>query len=121
MTILYICNEYPPGKIGGIGSMTRALARAMVSVGHNVLVAGLYMPGYGGANYETDNGVKVWRKRLFVDIGVIKNNYSVFDTVLLKSLSASGILQKDLVNNIGKFNRFIEKLIDEFELFDWNF
>ena len=27
MTILYICNEYPPGKMGGIGSITQTLAR----------------------------------------------------------------------------------------------
>jgi glycosyltransferase involved in cell wall biosynthesis len=121
MTILYLCNEYPPGKIGGIGSMTRTLARAMVSAGHTVLVAGLYLPGYGGADHETDQEVKVWRKRLWVDIGLIKNNYSVLDTVLLKSLTASGILEKDLLKNIGKFNRFIEKLIDEFkvDIIEW--
>lgn len=121
MTILYICNEYPPGKIGGIGSMTRNLARAMTSSGHTVLVAGLYLPGYGGADFETDHGIKVWRKRLLIDIGLIKNNYSVLDTVLLKYLSASGILQKDLIKNIAKFNRFIEKLIQEFnvDVIEW--
>ncbi len=116
MTILYICNEYPPGKIGGIGTMTRTLARAMVSSGQTVLVAGLYLPGYGEANFETDHGVKVWRKRLGVDVGLLKNNYSVFDTLLLKFLSLSGILQKDLVKNIRKFNRFIEELVREYDV-----
>lgn len=121
MTILYICNEYPPGKIGGIGSMTKTLARAMVSAGQTVLVAGLYLPGYGGANFETDHGVKVWRKRLWVDVGLIKNNYSVSDKILLKFLSVFGILQKDLVKNIRKFNRFIEDLIREFnvDIIEW--
>src|SRR5258705_13388248 len=101
--------------------MTKTLARAMVSAGQTVLVAGLYLPGYGGANYETDHGVKVWRKRLKVDVGLIKNNYSVSDTILLKLLSASGILQKDLVKNIRKFNRFIEELIREFnvDIIEW--
>ena len=77
MTILYICNEYPPGKMGGIGSITQTLARAMVNAGHTVLVAGLYLPGYGEADHETDHGVKVWRKRLKVDIGLIKNNVPI--------------------------------------------
>jgi glycogen synthase len=63
MTILFICNEYPPGKSGGIGSMTRVLARAMVKAGHQVLVAGLYAHGYGQKDYEEDQGVKVWRRR----------------------------------------------------------
>ena len=121
MTILYICNEYPPGKTGGIGSITQTLGRAIIAAGHTVLVAGLYLPGYGGADHETDHGIKVWRKRLKVDIGLIKNNYSAFDTILLRSLSASGILQKDLVNSIGKFNRFIEELIHEFnvDIIEW--
>src|SRR5688572_3400049 len=121
MTILYICNEYPPGKIGGIGSMTRTLARAMVSAGQTVLVAGLCLPGYGGADFETDQGVKVWRKRLSVDIGLIKNNYSTADTILLKLLSGSGILQKDFEKNVRKFNQFIEELIREndVDIIEW--
>ena len=121
MTVLYICSEYPPGKIGGIGSMTRTLARAMVNAGHTVLVAGLYLPGYGGADFETDEGVKVWRKRLLVDVGLIRNNYSFIDTLLIKSLSASGILQKDLVKNITKFNEFVGTLISQFnvDIIEW--
>jgi glycosyltransferase involved in cell wall biosynthesis len=121
MTVLYICNEYPPGKIGGIGSMTKTLARAMVSAGHKVLVAGLYLPGYGEADFESDHGIKIWRKRLKIDIGLIKNNYSLSDSIFLRSLSASGILQKDMANSIRKFNRFIEELILEFnvDIIEW--
>lgn len=93
----------------------------MVSAGHTVLVAGLYLPGYGEADHETDHGIKVWRKRLKADIGLIKNNYSVFDTIVLKSLSASGILQKDLAKSLVKFNRFIDELIREFniDIIEW--
>jgi len=121
MTILYICNEYPPGKIGGIGSITRALAKAMSAAGNKVLVAGLYLPGFGGADYETDNGIKIWRKRLKVDVGLIKNNFSISDTILIKSLSASGLLQLDVTKNIRKFNELIERLIREnnVDIIEW--
>ena len=40
MNILFICNEYPPGKSGGIGSSTRTLARGLQAAGHAVFVAG---------------------------------------------------------------------------------
>jgi glycosyltransferase involved in cell wall biosynthesis len=121
MTILYICHEYPPGKSGGIGSITQTLARAMVASGHTVLVAGLYLPGYGEMDYEEDQGVRVWRKRLQLDIGIIKNDYSALDTLVLKSMSALGILQKDLAKSIGKFNRFINDLIQKvnIDIIEW--
>ena len=121
MTTLYICHEYPPGKTGGIGSITQALARAMVTSGHTVLVAGLYLPGYGEMDYEEDRGVRVWRKRLQLDIGIIKNDYSTLDALVLKSMSALGILQKDLAKSIGKFNRFVNDLIQKFniDIIEW--
>ncbi|MFN7926775.1 MAG: hypothetical protein U0Y68_02325 [Blastocatellia bacterium] len=35
-----MCNEYPPGKHGGIGTLTQSIARAMVARGHQVSVVG---------------------------------------------------------------------------------
>jgi glycosyltransferase involved in cell wall biosynthesis len=42
MHIAFICNEYPPGPHGGIGTLTRTLARRMVAAGHRVTVIGTY-------------------------------------------------------------------------------
>ena len=61
MNILYLCDEYPPGQHGGIGTSVRSMARELVKQGHRVVVAGLYSPGYGGADEFVDNGVKVYR------------------------------------------------------------
>ena len=61
MNILYLCDEYPPCKHGGIGSITQILAREMVKKGHQVSVCGLY-PYYRTAGLiEEDRGVKVYR------------------------------------------------------------
>jgi glycosyltransferase involved in cell wall biosynthesis len=121
MNILFICNEYPPGKSGGIGSITRSLARQLSSMGHNIYVAGLYIPGYGEKDYEEDQGVKIWRKRLFIDKGLIKNNYSFTDTILLKLFRASGILGWDTTRSIHSFYEFLLTLIEEknIEVIEW--
>lgn len=63
MNILYICDEYPPGPNGGIGSVIQNLARELVKQGHQVYVVGLYTEEYGFEDYEEDNGVQVWRLR----------------------------------------------------------
>jgi glycogen synthase len=47
MNILFICDEYPPGRHGGIGTVVQLTARALVSQGHNVVVAGFYDWAYG--------------------------------------------------------------------------
>lgn len=63
MNILFICDEYPPGRNGGIGSSVQTLARELVKQGHHVVVAGLYSFQYGQADYENDHGVEVFRLR----------------------------------------------------------
>jgi glycogen synthase len=77
MNILYICNEYPPGRHGGIGSATKNLVEEMAGNGHKVFVAGLYYPGYGQADYEEKDNIKIWRRRLPIDKGIIRNDYSL--------------------------------------------
>lgn len=59
MHICFICNEYPPGKHGGVGTLTQAIARAMVARGHQVSVVGIYAPEVAGTT--SDKGVKVIR------------------------------------------------------------
>lgn len=61
MNILYICDEYPPCKHGGIGTVTQNLARILVERGNNVVVVGFYPYLRKAAERENDNGVKVYR------------------------------------------------------------
>ncbi|HYE72499.1 MAG TPA: glycosyltransferase, partial [Blastocatellia bacterium] len=59
MHICFLCNEYPPGKHGGIGSLTQSLARSLVLRGHQVTVIGIYEPNQAGIS--NDEGVSVIR------------------------------------------------------------
>jgi glycogen synthase len=61
MNILYICDEYPPCQIGGIGAVTRALARSVAEKGHKVVVAGFYPYYRKAAEHEFDQVIEVYR------------------------------------------------------------
>lgn len=61
MKICFVCNEYPPGLHGGIGTMTQVLARALVKNGHQVRVVGICPRWYGASAAEDDQGVQVLR------------------------------------------------------------
>lgn len=63
MKIGFVCNEYPPGPHGGIGTLTRTLARALVAIGHSARAAGIYSKDYPAPDFEVDGGVSVWRLR----------------------------------------------------------
>jgi len=59
--ICYVCHEYPPAAHGGIGTVTRTLARALVRRGHEATVVGIYPRSSHAPAYEKDQGVQVWR------------------------------------------------------------
>ncbi len=61
--ICFVCNEYPPGPHGGIGTFNCVLARSLAAAGHDVRVIGMYRHDYPAADYEVDQGVRVWRMR----------------------------------------------------------
>ena len=61
MQICFLCDEYPPGPHGGIGTLTQTLARAFAAAGHRVRVVGVYPPSYPGAREVEDMGVRVQR------------------------------------------------------------
>lgn len=63
MRIAFVCDEYPPGPHGGIGTMVRTLARGLAADGHGVRVVGAYSRDYPAPDYEVDGGVQVWRAR----------------------------------------------------------
>ncbi len=64
MKICFICNEYPPARHGGIGSLTRTLARALVEAGNQVRVVGFYPEKEAAPDMESDCGVAVQRFKI---------------------------------------------------------
>ncbi len=79
LRICFVCDEYPPGPHGGIGSFVQMLARGLVAAGHEVKVVGLYHDDYPAADYEEDQGVQVWRlRRRRGHFDWIRGRYKVF-------------------------------------------
>jgi glycosyltransferase involved in cell wall biosynthesis len=63
LRLCLVCNEYPPGPHGGIGVLTRTLARGLARASHDVRVIGIYARDYPAPDYEVDEDVRVWRLR----------------------------------------------------------
>jgi glycogen synthase len=63
LRVCFVCNEYPPGVHGGIGTMTQVLARALVRAGHQVRVVGVYPRSVAEPEEADDQGVRVVRLR----------------------------------------------------------
>jgi glycosyltransferase involved in cell wall biosynthesis len=63
MHVALICDEYPPGVHGGIGSLTQTVARRIVGAGHRATVVGTYRPSPDRRDEgnELDEGVQVIR------------------------------------------------------------
>jgi glycosyltransferase involved in cell wall biosynthesis len=125
MNILYLCDEYPPGRIGGIGTSVQLLARQMVKLGHKVIVAGLYTPGFGGADEFEDEGVKVYRYRWGMDMGFFANQLSFSVRVTNRVLNSTGIMQWDIKRSLGRYHLQLENIIareqiDVVEMPDYN-
>lgn len=122
MTILYICDEYPPGMNGGIGTSVQLLSRELVNQGHKVFVVGLYSYYYGQDDYENDKGVEVYRLRYGLRLSRnINNKLNRLQNKLPR------FLQKRLYGkrDTEKFIYFIKQLIDKnnidvIEVPDWN-
>jgi glycosyltransferase involved in cell wall biosynthesis len=64
MNLLILCDEYPPGPHGGIGTAIQIVARNFQKNGHKVIVAGVYDSDYPGDQIGQDQGVIVIRKRI---------------------------------------------------------
>ncbi len=120
MTILFICDEYPPGPCGGIGTYTRNMARELARRGHRVLVAGLYAPGFGGSDRETDEGVEVWRQRLPTN-GSFGKGAWFMNPVLRQWLRRTGILRRQVGRAMTAFQDFLLQLIrdEQVDLVEW--
>ena len=125
MNILYLCDEYPPGRIGGIGTAVQTLAREMVRQGNKVIVAGFYDWGFAGEEQFEDKGVKVFRFRRGLASGIFRRQDSLMVRVLYKVLNKSGVFQWDIKRSIKKYKLFLDELIktyavDIVEMPDYN-
>jgi len=116
MNILYLCDEYPPGKHGGIGTYVRLIARQMVKLGHKVIVAGLYGPGYDGANESNDEGVMVYRFRRGFNFRFLSDETSLRSRIGTRLLKDSGLLQQDIKKSLAIYKDKLEQLIIEHKI-----
>lgn len=79
MRICFVCDEYPPGPHGGIGTAIQVLGRALSGAGHQVRVIGTYPFDYPAPDYEEDRGVLVWRlRRSPYRFGWVVDRYRIF-------------------------------------------
>ncbi|HEK1719750.1 TPA: glycosyltransferase family 4 protein [Proteus mirabilis] len=82
MNIIFICNEYPPEKSGGIGIFTKELAESLVNKGHSIFVVGIYKQKK--TTSEIINGVKVTRLPSNRFFKIIIDRYKLY--LFLKNL-----------------------------------
>lgn len=116
MNILYVCDEYPPGSHGGIGTSVQLLAREMARLGHTVVVAGFYDWGYGGEDVFDDNGVKVYRFRRKFAAEWMGNLNDVKVKIIRKVLKITGLLEWDIKTSMKKYAVFLEELIKKYQI-----
>lgn len=116
MNILLICDEYPPGKHGGIGTAVQLMARTMVKMGHTVVVAGFYHYGYGGADEFEDEGVKVFRFRQMLASAAFKNQDSLAVRIVTRVLSMAGIFEWDIKKSMNKYAQFLQNIIRDYKI-----
>lgn len=125
MNILLLCDEYPPGRHGGIGTVVQMQAREMVRQGHNVVVSGFYDWGYGGEDEFVDNGVKVYRFRRGLNSNLLNKQDALHVRAMYRLLRTSGLFQKDIKKSMKRYQAHVEQLItdhsiDIIEIADYN-
>lgn len=116
MNILFLCDEYPPGRHGGIGTVVQLLARELVQQGHKVVVAGFYDWGYCGEDEFDDRGVKVYRFRRLLSSGLLKKQDSLPVRAFYKAMELSGIFQADVKYSLKKYKAFLDNIIQQHEI-----
>lgn len=106
--ILFYCDEYPPAKSGGIGSVTKIVAEALAATERQITVAGNYE--YGSIDMKTTviNGVKIYRFPYFTFLRF----FPAFSRRFVKAgLRRIGILSKIAVKDLKRNEKKIAELI----------
>ncbi|MEO3406175.1 glycosyltransferase family 4 protein [Mucilaginibacter sp. CAU 1740] len=125
MNILYLCDEYPPGKHGGIGTYVRLIARQMAKLGHKVIVAGMYSEGYSGEDEFVDEGVNVYRYRWKAGGNWADSGQSFLRRFANRILRETGIVEKNIIKSLASYQKKLEQIItdekiDIIEMPDYN-
>lgn len=117
MNILFYCNEYPPYKTGGIGTVTKIVAEALAKRGHNIYIVGYYPSNTTLPEYSEINGVHVYRYNLGYQCGKIRK---LLFQLFYKLHCTRHIIQKELSFTERKISELIEqKRIQIIELTDF--
>jgi len=116
MNILYLCDEYPPGQHGGIGTSVQLMARQLVKMGHRVVVAGLYTPGYGGPDEFEDEGVRVYRYRWGLDGAWFEQRQALPVKIVNRLLKVTGIMERDIKQSLARYHKKLVELIGLYQI-----
>lgn len=111
MNIMLLCDEYPPGKHGGIGTAVQLMARTMVQMGHTVVVAGFAYWNYGGEDKFDDEGVKVYRFRPKLALPLLEKSNSLIVRSIFYLLKKTGLFAWDIRTSAKKYDAFLQGLI----------
>lgn len=95
MNVCFVCNEYPDGPHGGVGTVTQLLAEEMVIRRNSVKVIGVYDLTYPSPKFEVRNGVEITRIKVNH-----RNKISVFWGNWLLSVIIRKLIRKGLVDII---------------------
>ncbi len=109
MNILMLCDEYPPGRHGGIGTAVQLLARTLVKNGHSVVVAGLYSRSYGGDHLFVDEGVTVYR--FYYGFPGLVRQEKLTVKIAYAALRYSGMLQRSIVSGLRRYGKALQQII----------
>lgn len=125
MNILYLCDEYPPGRHGGIGTYVQLIARQMAKQGHKVIVAGIYSIGYGGDDRFVDEGVKVYRFRWLNGGAWANDRQSLLSKLTNRILQETGVIENYIKRSLSRYRAQLERIIcneqiDIIEMPDYN-
>ncbi|MBS7254392.1 glycosyltransferase family 4 protein [Flavobacterium branchiicola] len=121
MTLLIYCDEYPPARSGGIGSVTKIVAEDLVNKGHNVIVVGSYEYGNKLPYFSVDHGVKIYRLTHFKFLRFFPSlMHRLVKAVFRKTFILSQIAKFDFIKTEGIIEKIIKnEKIECFELPDY--
>lgn len=113
MRILYYCDEYPPVKSGGIGTVTKIIAEEMVKRGHSVFVMSGILPNVALPLSAVDNGVEIYRFKYFQTLAFLFGHKINSETLAVKFLRKIGILGKMAANEFVRTQKIVRQFIKD--------
>jgi glycosyltransferase involved in cell wall biosynthesis len=108
MKILFYCDEYPPAKHGGIGSVVKIIAETLAQKGHEIFVVGNYHHGHKLDFFSIINGVQIYRLTYFRYIKYIPNYLIRPVNLILRKI---GYLSFESRKSLTQTEKFIEEII----------